>query len=150
MKPFAKIDRLFILVSFLLGGCINLGPDYERPTDALSIPESYLQEPMPGEQIPYADNWWLVFEDPELNRIMEEVLAYNWDIERTAGRILELRALAGQTRADHRRTHGRCVLVGPADDRRFRSRGRPRGAGGGHGRARGARSAPRVPGHRVP
>ena len=90
----------FLAVVFTLTGCLNLGPDYSRPDVGASVPATYQQVQQPGGELPYDDRWWLVFGDPELNQFMEDVLAHNWDIARTAARILELRALAGQARAD--------------------------------------------------
>lgn len=91
---------LIVVVIFTLTGCLNLGPEYRRPEVVDSAPEDFQQGMVPGDQVAYGDKWWLIFNDPELNDYMAAVLAYNWDIERTAGRILELRALTIQTRAD--------------------------------------------------
>lgn len=90
----------FLAAVVTLTGCLNLGPDYSRPDVGVSVPATYQQVQQPGGELPYDDRWWLIFDDPELNQFMEDVLAHNWDIARTAARILELRALAGQARAD--------------------------------------------------
>ena len=99
MKKRAVLSGFVIAIGVALAGCLNLGPDYRRESLA-PAPETYQQALAPGDQVPYSDRWWSIFNDSELDTIMDKVLAYNWDIQRTAGRILELRALAGQTRAD--------------------------------------------------
>ena len=88
------------LVPLLVWGCINLGPDYQRPEVVDEAPVAYRQEVLSGPQVPYDDQWWLIFDKPELNRVVETVIDNNWDIQRTAGRVLELRALAQVIRAD--------------------------------------------------
>ena len=82
----------------LLTGCLDIGPPYERPA-VVPVPPAYEQAATRGEPVPFDDRWWRIFDDPDLNRVMAVVLTHNWDIQRTAERILELRALAGQARA---------------------------------------------------
>ena len=100
MKWFAGLQGFILAVVFALTGCLNLGPEYHRPDGVVPIPGAFEEAMVPGDQVTYDDKWWSIFNDPALNNYMDAVLAHNWDIERTAGRILELRALAGQTRAD--------------------------------------------------
>jgi multidrug efflux system outer membrane protein len=100
MKCHAGRPGLIIVMVLALTGCMNLGPEYHRPEDKLPVPEAFQEAIVPGDQVAYDDKWWSIFNDPALNDYMDAVLVHNWDIERTAGRILELRALAGQRRAD--------------------------------------------------
>jgi multidrug efflux system outer membrane protein len=97
-----KAQALLVLglVPLLLIGCLNLGPQYQRPTTGDDAPAGYRQEVVPGAQVPYDDQWWLIFDKPELNRVLEKVIANNWDLKRAAARVLELRALVQVTRAD--------------------------------------------------
>ncbi len=88
------------MVSLLVCGCLNLGPDYQRPAVSEDVPVEYHQEVVVGEMVPYSDQWWRIFGKPELDDILEKVIANNWDIRRAAGRILELRAQAQIVRAD--------------------------------------------------
>jgi multidrug efflux system outer membrane protein len=46
------------------------------------------------------DQWWRVFNDPELNHIVEEVLQNNLDIKIATAAVLEVRAQLVQSRAD--------------------------------------------------
>ena len=100
MRCPAAVLALMTITFFALAGCLNLGPEYQRPDDVAPAPAAFQQAMAPGDTVAYNDKWWLIFNDPDLNRFMEAVLAHNWDIARTAQRILELRALAGQARAD--------------------------------------------------
>jgi multidrug efflux system outer membrane protein len=46
------------------------------------------------------DQWWRVFNDPELNQLVEEVLQNNLDIKKATAAVLEVRAQLVSTRAD--------------------------------------------------
>ena len=84
----------------LLFGCVGVGPEYQRPEPLGTLPVSFEQaaeEPSPFEA---DDAWWRDFSDPDLDRLVEEVLRYNWDLKQAAARILEARARVRETRAD--------------------------------------------------
>jgi multidrug efflux system outer membrane protein len=84
-----------------LNGCINLGPDYQRPELGVEIPGSYQNDR--SEQVlnpVIEDLWWQDFDDPELNELVEAVLKRNWDLKQATARILESRAQYVQVSAD--------------------------------------------------
>ncbi len=84
----------------ILYGCVNLGPDYKRPDLGIQIPESYEFEPTEKQPLEVEDLWWEIFDDRELNQLVEDALKYNWDIKQAAARILEVRARFVQVRSD--------------------------------------------------
>ncbi|HSF47226.1 MAG TPA: TolC family protein, partial [Burkholderiales bacterium] len=47
-----------------------------------------------------SERWWSVYDDPILNRLIEEALAHNADLALAMARIDEARALLGLARAD--------------------------------------------------
>jgi multidrug efflux system outer membrane protein len=83
-----------------LGGCINLGPDYQRPDLGIQIPESYESDAAEIQPLVVEDRWWKIFQDRELDQLVEDTLKYNWDIKQAAARILEVRARYVQVRSD--------------------------------------------------
>jgi multidrug efflux system outer membrane protein len=92
-------SRLFaiLLPVLLITGCINLGPDYERP-DTL-IPKSYYGIQAVNESI--ADlEWWQLFEDPQLQILIGEALRDNRDLRQAVARVNEVRARYYNVRAD--------------------------------------------------
>ena len=95
---------LFCLVFLLftgLNGCINLGPDYQRPEVGVEIPGAYQNDRSePAFNPVIEDRWWRDFDDPELNELVEEVLTRNWDLKQATARILESRAQYVQVSAD--------------------------------------------------
>jgi multidrug efflux system outer membrane protein len=101
---------------FLVSGCINLGPDYSRPDVNVDVPKLYQYSPAETKPLEIEDRWWAVFKDPEIDRLVEQAIKYNWDIKQAAARVLEARAQYVQVRAD--RFPG-IDVEGTADRRRF-------------------------------
>ena len=83
---------LALVTYFCLYGCINLGPDYQRPDLEIKIPESFDMAPTDQKPLEIEDRWWEIFQDRELNQLVDDALKYNWDIKQAAARILEVRA----------------------------------------------------------
>ena len=91
---------LALATCFLVYGCINLGPDYQRPDMGIQVPESYEFEPSAKQPLEIEDRWWEIFEDRELDQMVADALKYNWDVKQAAARILEVRARYVQVRSD--------------------------------------------------
>ncbi len=82
---------LLILAAGLSGpGCMKLGPDYERPALTFQIPPTFQHAPAHPVKLPRDVAWWTLFEDAELNRLVEHVLQRNWDIKGATEKVLEL------------------------------------------------------------
>jgi NodT family efflux transporter outer membrane factor (OMF) lipoprotein len=86
---------LQVTLTLLLAGC-SVGPDYRGPPAAPAgshfqrLPESGV-----GTQ-PAQAHWWLAFDDPRLNRLIDNALRHNPDLAIAAARLKEARAtLAG-------------------------------------------------------
>ncbi|HXA36720.1 MAG TPA: efflux transporter outer membrane subunit [Steroidobacteraceae bacterium] len=84
-----------------LGGCAA-GPNY-RPTTPV-LPASYetqaaLSARVTQEPAPPLDTWWSGFDDPELQRIIERVLAQNLDLAAAIARVAQARAVAQEAGA---------------------------------------------------
>lgn len=89
-----------VAIYLALYGCVNLGPDYERPELGTPTPESYEFAPAGLRSLVIENRWWEVFDDRELNQLVEEAIKFNWDIKRAAARVLEARAQYVRVRAD--------------------------------------------------
>ncbi|MCC5811662.1 MAG: efflux transporter outer membrane subunit [Ectothiorhodospiraceae bacterium] len=87
------------LIVALLAGC-TLGPDYERPE--LLLPEEWPAEISGGmEEAPTAHaRWWTRYQDPVLDRLIEEASDNNLDIGLAAARVAEARAIRGFRQAE--------------------------------------------------
>jgi multidrug efflux system outer membrane protein len=97
-----SVSRLLpvLAILWIMGGCMRLGPDYHRPDTGIETPDSYQHAPEESKTSPVEDRWWEVFGDPELNQLVEDVLANNLDIKKATAAILEVRAQLVQTKAE--------------------------------------------------
>lgn len=80
-----------VAIALAVTGC-TVGPDFERPTD-LPTPEQYRGVLQPQEAASFADlAWTAVFNDPDLNAVLETALRNNLDLRIAAARVEEFRA----------------------------------------------------------
>lgn len=91
-----------IAISFLLLTGCTLGPKYKRP--AVTVPDSYRGlAPDAGPQTAASlgdEKWWTVFQDEQLQALIREALAQNYDLRIAAARVLQAQAALGITRSD--------------------------------------------------
>jgi multidrug efflux system outer membrane protein len=84
------------LTAVLLTGCA-VGPDYQRPAERL--PNAWpvqVAQAMTGKELA---QWWTRFQDPELDRLVNQALVNNLDVAIAVARISEARARLGYTEA---------------------------------------------------
>lgn len=93
-KSFAAL----LLVTAMLPACSFLQTGYEKPSPEL--PQAW--NDMQGGTLASTagEQWWTLFSDPVLDRLVEEALQHNYDVQAAAARILEAEALLGITEAD--------------------------------------------------
>ena len=85
-----KYRLFYLLMPLLFAGCA-MGPDYIRPEFTLPpASDNDLAHIAPFT----ASDWWKLFDDPTLDRIEGEALAYNRDLKIAMARVEEARALA--------------------------------------------------------
>jgi multidrug efflux system outer membrane protein len=90
------LNKLISLaLAALLAGCALIKPDYQRPP--VELPESWQQ----SAQNPARDNgnWWRVYSDPALEKLIDEALTHNTDLAAAVARVEQARALAVQVDA---------------------------------------------------
>lgn len=84
---------LFTASLAVLAGCAPVGPDFQRPQVEMpadwSISGNLTTSPIEQPQ------WWLIFEDPLLNQLIELAWQHNNNLEISGLRILEARAQLG-------------------------------------------------------
>jgi outer membrane protein, multidrug efflux system len=89
------------LVLLVLTNCA-VGPNYKRP--AVTVPGEYRGlAPDAGPQTAASfgdEKWWTVFQDEQLQKLIRQALAQNYDVRIAAARVLEAQAALGVTRAD--------------------------------------------------
>jgi multidrug efflux system outer membrane protein len=82
-------------------GC-TVGPEYKRPQ--VTVPDTYrglVPDASPQTVASLGDEkWWSVYQDPQLQALIREALAQNYDVRIAATRVLQAQEALGITRAD--------------------------------------------------
>src|SRR5712692_9596866 len=90
------------LTMLLTAGCA-VGPNYKRPT--VDVPGMYRGTTSQDAAQPTTASlgehkWWEVFQDKQLQDLIQTALQQNYDVRIAATRILQAQAQLGITRAD--------------------------------------------------
>src|SRR2546430_6176398 len=86
--------RRIAAISFLLlFGCAT-EPRYERP--AVELPQAWKES---APRFAEDGRWWRIYEDQELEKIVDEALRGNADLVIAAARVDEARAVLGEARS---------------------------------------------------
>lgn len=85
--------------TLLSGGCVTLGPNYQRPPAPLPA-EDHWTFPASHQTLVLEDAWWQVFGDPLLDTLVAEALTNNNDVRLAAARLAEAEALARRAAAE--------------------------------------------------
>lgn len=83
----------------VLGGCA-VGPDYAPPHPQMAA-SFRATASLPPAAAPAADlaSWWRAFDDPMLDKVVNQALAENLDLAQAVARVRQARAAAGIARA---------------------------------------------------
>jgi NodT family efflux transporter outer membrane factor (OMF) lipoprotein len=107
--PLFRISTAYLVAitsTFMLAGCLMVGPDYSRPpvkaeeqyktstqtefTESLGENSNKILDPV---------EWWKSFNDPTLNALLKEATSQNLSLQQTALRIYQLQAQLGVSEA---------------------------------------------------
>ncbi len=98
----ASTALLGVVAASLLVGC-KVGPDYQGPPPAClgnSWRSPTLEDSAIRPEFRDLSTWWLAFDDPVLDALIEEAVAANLNLREAAMRIFEARARRCTVRAD--------------------------------------------------
>ena len=89
-KQFFYVVLALILIT--LGGCFSVGPDYSSPE--LNTPAQFneMQSPIVKTGAQGLSTWWRVFNDPLLDKYIDEATNENLDIRIAIARVKEARS----------------------------------------------------------
>ena len=79
----------------LVAGCTTVGPDFEKPD--VPVADSWLNEDndrVDSTSVTY-DDWWAVFEDPALSKLIDTAYQQNLSLQVAGLRVMEARAQLG-------------------------------------------------------
>ena len=93
----ARSGHLLLLCVLSVGGCVRLGPDFQPPAEAWSKQWNSTALEQASERAAHPDlrQWWQVFGDPVLDRLISEADARNSSLKIAGLRVLEARAQLG-------------------------------------------------------
>jgi NodT family efflux transporter outer membrane factor (OMF) lipoprotein len=126
------VESLCLAATLLLAGC-TVGPKYQKPASATApaFKESAVVPPpdLPGggwKQVAPNDsalrlNWWEIYQDPELNKLEEQVAVSNQTLKASYQQYMQARAAIQQYRSQYFPT----LQVGPSAARDRQSQNRP-------------------------
>jgi len=94
---------LTLAAAMVLSACASVGPKYRKPV--VTVPTVYRgsvsKEPPPAGSPSFGDRKWSeVFQDEQLQRLIQTALQQNFDVRIAAARILQAQAQLGITRSD--------------------------------------------------
>lgn len=118
---------LALTASVALSACAA-GPDYRRPETPPPAAGAF-QTVAPGTSLdPASEDWWRLYDDPALDRLIERALAANTDLRVARANLLRAQAVVREARAGRLPSAGDLSGgVSYGDD----NRGNPAMAGGG-------------------
>ena len=127
-----KLPSTLLASLLLLSGC-TVGPNYHQPTSATApaFKESAVVPPpdLPGggwKQVTPNDsairpNWWEIYQDPQLNKLEEQVAVSNQTLKASYEQYMQARAAVQFYRSQYFPT----VQAGPSATRERQSQNRP-------------------------
>lgn len=80
---------VILLIPFLFGGCLSVGPDYKQP----EIPN------LGNQTVETPADWWTTLDDPELTALVDEAMQNNYDLKSAVAAVRAARAQLGIARA---------------------------------------------------
>jgi NodT family efflux transporter outer membrane factor (OMF) lipoprotein len=87
-----------LILALALPAC-TVGPDYERPAPPAAASGPFVD---PGtasvSNTPVEGEWWKLFEDPALDRLVADALRHNTDVRIAAANLQRARAVISETR----------------------------------------------------
>src|ERR1700712_1621150 len=91
--------RLCLAASLLLTGCA-VGPNYKHPQTPDTPEKAAFVDPgitkvSPG---PAQGQWWHLFNDPALDRLIADALAHNTDVRQAAANLRRARGILSEAR----------------------------------------------------
>ncbi len=94
-KYSSRLCHLVIIIVLLLFGCTKVGPNFHRPDVAVS--PDWIEAGDKRVKTESADyrNWWKVFNDPVLDRLIDKAYRENLSLKIAGVRVLEARAQLG-------------------------------------------------------
>ncbi|MFC1701779.1 TolC family protein [Pseudomonadota bacterium] len=92
-----RITRVFLalLILLIVAGCTTLGPDFKTPEAPVAAEWTEVDQEMLSNQPADHPEWWIVFNDPVLNQLIETAQSQNLTLRSAGLRVLQAQAQLG-------------------------------------------------------
>jgi len=94
-----RLPLLTATAALALSACAA-GPDYVAPLPPAAASGPFISTSPAVAEAPIAENWWQLYRDPVLDRLVGEALAANTDIRVAVARLARARASLREVRTD--------------------------------------------------
>ncbi|MEM8484723.1 MAG: efflux transporter outer membrane subunit [Bacteroidota bacterium] len=92
-QPVSRILHLVVLTGLLGLSACSFAPRIQTPEPVTAMPADFVHMDTTAEASSYAPaSWWLSFDDPVLNRVIDSTLHANLDLVEAVARVAEIRA----------------------------------------------------------
>ncbi len=91
------IRGIILSLALCISGCYLVGPDYQKPQ--VAVPKTWRFSPETSRQT-VNTYWWQQFGDPEMNRLIDRVLANNLDVKMAYARMEQYAGILRTTRSN--------------------------------------------------
>jgi NodT family efflux transporter outer membrane factor (OMF) lipoprotein len=104
LQPIKKLIYIvFVVGSFLVTGCVTVGPDYVSPE--ISAPQKWTVKSSGSTTAEPGDTraltrWWATLNDPQLSSLIDRAVSNNLDLKKAISSVREARARRGASAAD--------------------------------------------------
>jgi len=104
LQPIKKLIYIvFVVGSFLVTGCVTVGPDYVSPE--ISAPQKWTVKSSGSATVEPRDSraltrWWATLNDPQLSDLIDRAVSNNLDLKKAISSVREARARRGVSVAD--------------------------------------------------
>jgi NodT family efflux transporter outer membrane factor (OMF) lipoprotein len=89
------VPILVLLPLFFVAGCATLGPDFSTPDVPVATDWSDLDPELLSDQPADHPEWWMVFNDPVLNQLIDTAQSQNLTLRSAGVRVLQAQAQLG-------------------------------------------------------
>jgi NodT family efflux transporter outer membrane factor (OMF) lipoprotein len=94
-QPLRVAIILLLLMTMLTGGCAMVGPDFKTPAATVADEWTTGERADITRQPPAYSQWWQVFNDPVLDKLVQTAYEQNLTLQIAGLRVLEARAQLG-------------------------------------------------------
>ena len=92
-NPWSRLTQLLVVVSLLGINACSFAPKMQSPEPVTAMPEDFVHADDALAEEAYAPaSWWVAFDDPVLNRVIDSTLHSNLDLVEAVARVAEIRA----------------------------------------------------------